>query len=158
MALLVCNSASWTFAETTAFENGQLWECTIQHDTAPPDERIQFLVTGVATKREVSRRLNFQNDDIVVSVALIDLDPMACTRAKSFLHMAYSEEGLRACAPVLVDQDNRLSSLNAWKSARNARGNWLIGMQSNKGVVIDLSPSRLLTTLRLTRCPSSETE
>jgi hypothetical protein len=152
IALLACIWGSWAFAETTAFGSGQLWECKTRHDTASPDERVQFLVTGVATNREVSRRLNFQNDDPVVSVALIDLDPKACAGARRFLHMAYSEEGLRACAPILVKNDSRLSSPNAWKSARDARGSWLIGMQSNKGVVIDLSPSKFLAMLRRQRC------
>ena len=152
MMLLTSIWASDALAEKVTFESGQLWECTLRHETASPDQRLQFLVTGVAKQREVSRRSNFQNDELVISVALIDLDPKVCAQAKRFLHMAYSENGLRACAPKLVHTDNRLSSPNAWKAARNARGSWLVGMQSNKGVMVSISPSRFLSLLKKKHC------
>jgi hypothetical protein len=144
--------ASCALAETATFESGQLWECTLQYKTASPDQRLQFLVTGIATQREVSRRPNFQNDERVISVALTDLDPMACPQAKRFLHMAYSEEGLLSCSPRLIEHDNRLASPNSWKAARDARGKWLIGMQSNKGVLVSLNPSRFLALVSKKRC------
>ena len=140
------------FSQTTKFEQGQLWECTSRHNTASSGQKLQFLVTGVTTQREVSRRSNFQNDNLVVSVAMVDLDEEACPQARSFLHMAYSEDGLLACSPKLMEQDNRLASPNSWKAARDARGKWLIGMQSNKGALISLNPSRFLALVSKRRC------
>jgi len=149
--MLVVFSGSGVLAETTAFNTGELWQCTIQHDEAPPGEKIEFMVTGVATEREISRRLNFQNDKPVISVALIDRDPLACNSVRRFLHMAYSEEGLLACAPVLIEQGNQPSP-SYLQSVRDARGNWLIRMQTGRGVVIGLNPSQFLGMLRRVRC------
>lgn len=145
-------SAPSTAANTEGFARGQLWECTTLHERASSNQRIQFLVSGTATMREVSRRPHFQNDKLVISVALADLNPDACPRASRFLHVAFTEQGLLECAPTLVAESQWLANPNAWKAATSARGNWLIRMQSNRGVVVGLTPSHFLVQLHRDRC------
>lgn len=141
-----------TDAQTSKmYSAGQLWTCTKAPGAADQSPGIRILVTGTAKSRDVSRRLNFQTDDIIVSVALLNDDPKACAAARQFQHLAFSETALNACAPRLMNGQEDPDSLG-WKAARDARGKWLIGMQRNKGVVIGLDPLSFISMVQRRRC------
>jgi len=141
-------------AEGISFTDGQLWECTAKSEVSHREERLQFVVTGTATKREISRRPNFQNEDVIVSVALTNLDPSACSKAKKFTHLAFEKEALDQCEPKLLGESDALISRRSWKELSDARGKWLIAKQKGKGVVIGLTPSDFLWVLTKRNCPN----
>lgn len=138
--------------QSIKFRLGELWECTARYPEKAPKERLQFLVTGITTQREVSRRSNFQNDGIIVSVALADLDPDACTAVKSFFHIGFTSDALVLCEPEFVGKNDTLIAKRRWREAVRAREKWLIGMQKGKGVIVDLPPSRILKMVKQRRC------
>jgi hypothetical protein len=147
-------SAQAEIPQQNTYKIGQLWECSVPHEKAPPTERLQFFVTGQSPKRELSPRENFQTDDVIISVALFDRDPQACQRVRAFRHIGFDRSALDKCVPRLLPDEaaREIVPDEVRQRLDFARLSWLHRMQAKKDVIVSLSPSRLVRLLRRKRC------
>ncbi|MEM7056451.1 MAG: hypothetical protein AAF557_02575 [Pseudomonadota bacterium] len=136
---------------------GQRWSCGVEDPVGSGAELIALTITGIATKRAVSKRPNFQSDEVVVSVDLIDvlgiterrydrLTNGRCDRSLRFNHVAFTASALQKCDLKFVSNHK----IDADKFA--ARMRWLQRMSRDEGVVVELHPGEFLQLVRRKRC------
>jgi len=136
---------------------GQHWSCAIKDPAGSASEIISLTITGVATKRAISNRPNFQTDEVVVSVDLIDVmglferrrDQLTngrCATSLRLKHVAFTVDALQKCDLNFVS--NRKVATETFA----ARARWLDRMSRDEGVVVELHPANFLQLVRRKRC------